>query len=122
MEHTEVAEAATFAVAEAMLGQAAHAAVVLRDQSSLLRSDAPQKLRDFLATRLHSSKVTYKFKTAPPCLLSDSPPFMRRCLASFQIYMSGQDQEKALGLDCIADLASCRTLHDSHDDLNLANT
>lgn len=58
LEHPGVAEAATFAVADAVLGQAPQAAVTLRDGSAMYKYDAPYQLRSFMTTRLHESKVS----------------------------------------------------------------
>ena len=57
LEHPEVAEAATFAVPDVVLGQAPQAAVMLREGSSMSKADVPHQLRRFMTTRLHKSKV-----------------------------------------------------------------
>ena len=57
LRHPDVAEAVTFAVADALLGQVAHAAVVLKAQSALSPQDASYSVRVFLKKWLHVSKV-----------------------------------------------------------------
>ncbi|KAK9827762.1 hypothetical protein WJX74_001347 [Apatococcus lobatus] len=56
-QHTDVAEAAAFAVPEPMLEQVAEAAVVLRPGSKLTPEEAPLAIRRFAAGRLQDFKV-----------------------------------------------------------------
>ena len=58
LEHPEVAEAATFAVADTVLGQAPQAAVTLRDGCAMSNDETPHQLRRFMTTRLHKSKAS----------------------------------------------------------------
>lgn len=56
-QHPDVAEAATFAAPESLLGQVAEAVVVLKPQSQLSATEAPAALRKFAAGLLEDFKV-----------------------------------------------------------------
>lgn len=56
-QHPDVAEAATFAVPEPIVGQFGETAVVLSAQSHTSREAAPAALKRFIASKLEEYKV-----------------------------------------------------------------